>query len=97
MSDEDTWTVDEAITNLRNAMRESGQTAEEVFASIDANSDGEINGPELYKGLIEHLGDHLSPGQISLIINPMSSSASSPSAAIAGSLNASLVTGSTPD
>ena len=45
MSDEDTWTVDEAITNLRNAMRESGQTAEEVFASIDANSDGEINGP----------------------------------------------------
>ena len=73
MSDEDTWTVDEAITNLRNAMRESGQTAEEVFASIDANRDGEINGPELYKGLIEHLGDQLSPGQISLIINALDS------------------------
>ena len=73
MSDEDTWTVDEAITNLRNAMQDSGQTAEEVFASIDANSDGEINGPELYKGLIEHLGDHLSHGQISMIINALDS------------------------
>ena len=26
---------------------------------------------ELYKGLIEHIGDHLSPDQISMIINAL--------------------------
>ena len=37
----------------------------------DANDDGKINGPELYKGLIEHIGDRLSPGQVSMIINAL--------------------------
>ena len=68
---DDEWTVDEAIENLKNAMNESGQSASDLFSSIDANDDGEINGPELYKGLLEHLGDRLSPGQVSMIIKAL--------------------------
>ena len=71
MSNDDSWTVEEAISNLKNAMKESKQTAADVFSSIDANDDGEINGPELYKGLLEHLGDALSPGQVSMIIKAL--------------------------
>lgn len=71
MSNDDSWTVEEAISNLKNAMNESNQSAADVFSSIDANDDGEINGPELYKGLLEHLGDALSPGQVSMIIKAL--------------------------
>ena len=71
MSNDDSWTVEEAISNLKIAMKESKQTAADVFSSIDANDDGEINGPELYKGLLEHLGDALSPGQVSMIIKAL--------------------------
>lgn len=71
MSSDDSWTVEEAISNLKNAMKESNQSAADVFSSIDANDDGEINGPELYKGLLEHLGDALSPGQVSMIIKAL--------------------------
>ena len=70
---DDEWTVDEAIENLKNAMKESGQSTSDLFSSIDANDDGEINGPELYKGLLEHLGDRLSPGQVSMIIKALDS------------------------
>ena len=70
---DDEWTVDEAIDNLKNAMNESGQSTSDLFSSIDANDDGEINGPELYKGLLEHLGDRLSPGQVSMIIKALDS------------------------
>ena len=70
---DDEWTVDEAIENLKNAMNESGQSTGDLFSSIDANDDGEINGPELYKGLLEHLGDRLSPGQVSMIIKALDS------------------------
>ena len=71
MTGDEDWSVDEAISNLKNAMNESNQTAADIFSSIDANDDGEINGPELYKGLTEHLGDRLSPGQVSMIINAL--------------------------
>ncbi|MGB1365114.1 MAG: EF-hand domain-containing protein [Candidatus Poseidoniaceae archaeon] len=71
MSDENAWSVEEAISNLKNAMNESNQSASDVFSSIDTNSDGEINGPELYKGLLEHLGNALSPGQVSMIIKAL--------------------------
>ena len=71
MSNDDSWTVEEAISNLKNAMKKSNQTAAEMFFSIDANDDGEINGPELYKGLLDHLGDALSPGQVSMIIKAL--------------------------
>lgn len=70
---DDEWTVDEAIENLKNAMKESDQSSSDLFSSIDANDDGEINGPELYKGLLEHLGDRLSPGQVSMIIKALDS------------------------
>ena len=70
---DDEWTVDEAIESLKNAMNESGQSASDLFSSIDANDDGEINGPELYKGLLKHLGDRLSPGQVSMIIKALDS------------------------
>ena len=69
--EDESWSVDEAITNLKNAMKENKQRASEIFSSIDANDDGKINGPELYKGLIEHIGNRLSPGQISMIINAL--------------------------
>ncbi|MEC7168355.1 MAG: EF-hand domain-containing protein [Candidatus Thermoplasmatota archaeon] len=71
MTEEETWSVDEAISNLKNAMNDSNQSPSDIFASIDANGDGEINGPELYKGLIDHLGDRLSPGQVSMIIKAL--------------------------
>tara|TARA_B100000214_G_C23840900_1_gene568739 strand:+ start:637 stop:918 length:282 start_codon:yes stop_codon:yes gene_type:complete len=68
---DESWSVNEAITNLKNAMKEKKQRASEIFSSIDANDDGKINGPELYKGLIEHIGDRLSPDQVSMIINAL--------------------------
>ena len=71
MSTDDSWTVEEAISNLKNAMKESNQSTADLFSSIDANDDGEINGPELYKGLLEHLGDALSPSQVSMIIKAL--------------------------
>ena len=43
MSEDETWSVDEAISNLKNAMKESKQSASDIFASIDTNDDGEIN------------------------------------------------------
>ena len=45
---------------VNNVMKENNQRASEIFSSIDANDDGKINGPELYKGLIEHIGNRLS-------------------------------------
>lgn len=69
--DNQSWSVREAIAILKNSMKENNKKASEVFASIDVNGDGEINGPELYKGLIEHIGHHLSPGQVSMIINAL--------------------------
>lgn len=65
------WSVSEAITILKNSMQENNKKASEIFSSIDVNDDGEINGPELHKGLIEHIGHHLSPGQVSMIINAL--------------------------
>ena len=69
--EEQSWSVSEAIAILKNAMKENKKKASEVFSSIDADDDGKINGPELYKGLIEHIGHHLSPGQVSMIINAL--------------------------
>lgn len=69
--EEQSWSVSEAIAMLKNAMKENEKKASEVFSSIDVDDDGKINGPELYKGLIEHIGHHLSPGQVSMIINAL--------------------------
>jgi Ca2+-binding EF-hand superfamily protein len=69
--EEQSWNASEAITILKKAMKENNKKVSEVFSSIDVNDDGEINGPELYKGLIEHIGHHLSPGQVSMIIKAL--------------------------
>ena len=69
--EDESWSVGEAITNLKNAMKENKQRVSDVFSSIDANDDGKINGPELYKGLIEHIGNRLSPDQVSMIIKAL--------------------------
>ena len=69
--DQQSWSVSEAIAILKNAMKENKKKASEVFSSIDVDEDGKINGPELHKGLIEHIGHHLSPGQVSMIINAL--------------------------
>ena len=69
--EEQSWSASEAITILKKAMKENNKKVSEVFSSIDVNDDGEINGPELYKGLIEHIGHHLSPGQVSMIIKAL--------------------------
>ena len=68
---DESWSGNEAISNLKNVMKENNQRASEIFSSIDANEDGKINGPELYKGLIEHIGNRLSPDQVSMIINAL--------------------------
>ena len=68
---DESWSVNEAISNLKNVMKENKQRSSEVFSSIDANDDGKINGPELYKGLIEHIGNRLSPDQVSMIIKAL--------------------------
>ena len=69
--EDESWSVSKAITNLKNAMKENKQRVSDVFSSIDANDDGKINGPELYKGLIEHIGNRLSPDQVSMIIKAL--------------------------
>ena len=69
--EDESWSVGEAITNLKNAMKENKQRVSDIFSSIDANDDGKINGPELYKGLIEHIGNRLSPDQVSMIIKAL--------------------------
>ena len=69
--EEQSWSASEAITILKKAMKENNKKVSEVFSSIDVNDDEEINGPELYKGLIEHIGHHLSPGQVSMIIKAL--------------------------
>ena len=44
---------------------------EDLFKEIDTDGDGTINGPELYKGIKNLVGDALSPSQISLIITAL--------------------------
>ena len=69
--EDQSWSVSEAIAILKNSMKENNKKASEIFSSIDVNDDGEINGPELHKGLIEHIGHHLSPSQVSMIIKAL--------------------------
>ena len=65
--------MQEILKLYLNPLKESKQSASDIFASIDINDDGEINGPELYKGLMQHLGSTLSPGQVSMIIKALDS------------------------
>ena len=61
----------EALVKLRDLMKDSGKSVEDLFKEIDTDGDGTINGPELYKGIKNLVGDALSPSQISLIITAL--------------------------
>jgi Ca2+-binding EF-hand superfamily protein len=65
---EENWTVSEAMAKLTAALGEKDITIEGLFEKIDADSDGVINGPELHHGIRNMIGDILSPGQISQMI-----------------------------
>lgn len=69
--DEETWNVSDAMNKIRAALDENNQSVEDLFASIDGDDDGQINGPELYKGLQSVVGDKLSPNQVSMIIKAL--------------------------
>ena len=57
-----------ALEKLKNVMNDAGKSVEELFAEMDANGDGTINGPEFYKGVKKLVGEALTPDQISMII-----------------------------
>ena len=74
MSDNDegeAWSVADAINKLREAIAQNEQSIEDLFASIDGDDDGQINGPELYMSLQKIVGDRLSPNQVSMIIKAL--------------------------
>ena len=58
----------DAFEKLKDAMRDSGKSVEDLFNEIDTDGDGTINGPELYKGLKNIVGEALTPDQVSMII-----------------------------
>jgi len=70
MSD-DTWSAEEAMSKLAEALKDKGMTVDDMFATFDADSDGTINGPELHHGIRDMVGDILSPAQISVIIQAL--------------------------
>ena len=63
------------MKNLVSALKEQNLSVEELFSQIDTDMDGRINGPELHKGLNKIVGEFLSPGQISIIIQSMDTDA----------------------
>jgi Ca2+-binding EF-hand superfamily protein len=70
MSD-DTWSAEEAMSKLADALKDKGMSIADMFAAFDADSDGSINGPELHHGIRDMVGDILSPAQISVIIQSL--------------------------
>ena len=58
----------DALEKLKDAMRDSGKSVEDLFNEIDTDGDGTINGPELYKGVKNIVGEALTPDQDSMII-----------------------------
>ena len=68
---EDTWSAEEAMSKLAEALNTKGMTVDDMFAAFDADSDGTINGPELHHGIRDMVGDVLSPAQISVIIQSL--------------------------
>ncbi|MCS5532894.1 MAG: EF-hand domain-containing protein [Candidatus Poseidoniaceae archaeon] len=71
--DEQQWTMNDSMQKLASCLEENDLSVDELFAQIDSDSDGSINGPELYKGLQSLVGEFLSPGQISSIIKAFDS------------------------
>ena len=57
-----------ALEKLKNVMNDAGKSVEELFAEMDVDGDGTINGPEFYKGVKRLVGEALTPDQVSIII-----------------------------
>ena len=57
-----------ALEKLKNVMNDAGKSVEELFAEMDVDGDGTINGPEFYKGVKRLVGEALTPDQVSNII-----------------------------
>ena len=64
-----------ALDKLKDAMKDGGKSVEDLFAEIDADGDGTINGPEFYKGVKKLVGEALTPDQISMIITAFDTNA----------------------
>tara|TARA_B100001996_G_C18450964_1_gene512191 strand:- start:404 stop:655 length:252 start_codon:yes stop_codon:yes gene_type:complete len=60
-----------ALEKLKDAMKDSGKSVEDLFKEMDVDGDGTINGPELYKGIKSIAGEQLNPDQISKIIKSL--------------------------
>ena len=58
----------EALDKLKDAMRDTGKSVEDLFNEIDGDGDGTLSGPELYKGVKKIVGEALTPDQVSMII-----------------------------
>jgi len=56
------------MQKLATCLEENDLSVDALFAQIDGDSDGSINGPELHKGLQSLVGEFLSPGQVASII-----------------------------
>jgi Ca2+-binding EF-hand superfamily protein len=66
--EEQQWTLNDSMQKLASCLEENDLSVDDLFAQIDSDSDGSINGPELYNGLRTLAGESLSPGQVSSII-----------------------------
>ena len=57
-----------ALEKLKDVMNDRGMSVEELFAEMDVDGDGTINGPEFYQSIKKIVGEALTPDQISIII-----------------------------
>ena len=60
-----------ALEKLKDVMSDDGKSVEDLFKEMDADGDGTINGPELYKGIKSIVGEALTPDQVSAIIKSL--------------------------
>lgn len=70
---EDNLDVNEILKKLASALAEKEMSVAGLFSQLDTDNDGRINGPELHKGIKSLIGDFLSPGQVSSIIQSVDS------------------------
>ena len=70
-SGDDKLNLKKLMKDLASALNKQNLSTTELFSQIDTDMDGRISGPELHKGLDNIVGEYLSPGQISKIIESM--------------------------
>jgi len=68
MTDSDEWDIQSSMKAFILAIEEKGMSVDDAFGQFDGDENGTLDGPELYRGLMDLTGDVLSPGQISAII-----------------------------